>query len=121
MSEDVRFSGNQKRALASLLAEKSIRDAAASVGLSEKTLYRYLQDPGFLAALEHAQDDLTRDAVRRLTYGLSTALGVLEDLMESGDETNRRLAAVAWLTQALKLREIIELERRISDLERRIT
>jgi transposase len=121
MSEEVRFSTRQKRALAALLVEKSTRDAAASVGLSEKTLYRYLQDPAFQGALKQAQDDLTRDAVRRLTAGLGAALGALEELIAGDDATNRRLAAVAWLTQALKLREFAELERRISELEARIS
>ena len=120
MDDKVRLSSNQTRALAAILSEKTIRDAAAKVGLTEKTLYKYLNDETFVSALAAAQDEITREAVNRLVGGLNTALDALDDLIKSGDPTNKRLAAVAWLTHALKLKEFAEIERRLNALEAKL-
>ena len=109
---------NQKRAVPALLAYGTVTAAAAALGLGEKTLYRYLENPAFKAELDKAVKGLIDSAGVRLYAGQDAALDTLEDIMESGKrEADRRLAAVNWLTFAVKWREIQNVEDRLKALE----
>lgn len=66
----VDLSTNQKRALAALLTEPNIRRAALRCGLGENTLFRYLRNPVFQAALRARQDEILASVVAGLS-GLS--------------------------------------------------
>lgn len=123
MSENVRLSRNQKRALAAILANKSLTAAAEVCGLSEKTLRRYMDDPAFQQALQQAESELITGARRRLISGLDTALDTLAALASGfGGVSNsdQRHAAVAWVKLWLQLRDQVEIEDRLSDLERMV-
>ncbi len=109
---------NQKRAVPALLAYGTVTAAAAALGLGEKTLYRYLENPNFKAELDKAVKGLIDSAGVRLYAGQDAALDTLEEIMESGKrEADRRLAAVNWLTFAVKWREIQNVEDRLKALE----
>lgn len=49
MTDSERFSARQHQALRALLEHPTISAAAASCGLSERTIGRYLEDAGFRA------------------------------------------------------------------------
>ena len=117
MSENVTPGRNQRRALAALLASKTIAEAAAACRLSEKTLYRYLENPDFRQALTQAETGLIDETGRRLLTGQDKALEALEGIIKSGKDTDRRLAAVAWLDLLLKWRQAETLEARVAALE----
>ena len=114
------LSANQKRALAALIEHKTVTAAAEAVGLTRKTIYQYLQDPAFRAALTNAERGLIDGAGVRLLAGQEQALDTLEALMGDRDATNRRLAAVAWLNYALKWRELRNIEDRLGELEKAV-
>lgn len=121
MSDNVTFSANQKRALSALLSEKTVRDAAKKCKLTEKTLYQYLRDEQFRQALQTEQAAIYTAATTRLTAGIDRALDELERLItDAKSEAVRRAAISEWLTQALRLKEQIELEARIQALEERM-
>lgn len=121
MAENSTLSGNRRRALAALLASKNVRAAAAACNLSERTLWRYLAEDAFLSALQAEQAALYSAAGVRLANGLQAALDGLESLMTSAQsEAVRRQAVTDWLDRALKLRELLELEARITALEEKI-
>jgi len=120
MANKVTLTANQKKALAALLAHKSVRAAAGACGLAERTLWRYLSEDAFLQALQDAQSAIYTAATTRLTNGLQVALDELERLMISAEsEAVRRQAVSEWLTHALRLRELIDLEARLAALESR--
>ena len=58
--------GKQGKALAALLNNPTVRDAAREAELSEATLYRYLQEPAFAERVGEAR--------RGLIYNLQTRL-----------------------------------------------
>ena len=119
MTDKVTFTGNQAKALTALMTENSVRDAATTCGLTKRTLFRYLADDKFIQALRTRQAEQINEATRRLTDGLQKAIEALEDLIKGGDPTNKRLAATAWLSHALRLTEFSDLESRIAALEGR--
>ena len=120
MSKNSILSANQKKALAAILATNSVRAAAQSCGLAERTLWRYLSNGPFLQALRTEQAAIYTVATSRLTQGINQALDELEILITSAkSEAVRRAAVADWLGHALKLRELDDLEARISALEDR--
>jgi hypothetical protein len=121
MGEKVILSGNQARALAALLSEKTVRDAAVKCGLSEKTLYKYLQDGQFRLALQEAQAAIYTEVSNRLTVNIMDALEKLWVIVDTATDPNiKRLAINDWLKHALKIREVDDLESRVAALEQRI-
>jgi len=118
MSEKV-LNPNQTKAIAALISNSTVEAAADEIGITSKTIYRYMQDPAFVEALNAAQDELIQEAKNRLVAGLNVALDTLKTIMETGDQSNKRLASVAWIDRTLKVTELTELESRISQLEER--
>jgi hypothetical protein len=101
-----------------LAAGRSRRDAAESAGVSERTVYRRLEDPGFRARVHAERDELIRSAVGRLCDASVDAVETLRGVAsDSAAPTNSRVAAArAILEFALKLRDQ-ELADRVSALE----
>lgn len=111
----------QRKAIPALLASKTIAEAAAKSGLSERTLYRYLRDDAFRAALGQAEADAINFAARRLIAEGGDALDVLSNLMKGAkSESVKRLAASDWISNILKWQELAILAARVSDLEEHI-
>ena len=118
MSENVGLNRNQKRAIAALLKHRTITAAAAAIGLNDRTIYRYLEDPVFKQALTQAESDLINEAGRRLISGQDAALDALQELISAAEkDSDRRLAAQAWLDFCLRWRELKNIESRLAVLE----
>ena len=108
---------NQSKALRALLEHPTVTQAAASIGLSRKTIYRYLEDASFRAELRKAIQALTDSAGACLAAGQPEALRTIYELMKHArSESNRRLAAQAWVDLHLKYQGGI-IEDRITALE----
>lgn len=115
------LSANQKKALSALLTSKSVRDAAKTCGLAERTVWRYLAEDLFLQALRSEQSAIYAAASVRLSEGTDKALEELESLMTGAkSEAVKRQAISDWLSYGFKLWELQELESRIAALEERI-
>jgi hypothetical protein len=105
--------------LAALAAGAPVEQAAAQAGLSTRTAYRRLADPGFRSRLAAARDEVIVSALAALARATGQAVITLAELLESGDERVRLGAAKALLEQTLRLREAVLLEERLATLERR--
>ncbi len=119
-SADGKLTPKQERAIRALLEHKSVGEAAASIGVGERTLYRWLTDPAFKVALSAAEGDLLDAATRRLLSlqddAISTFEGMLSDDSEASATVKLR-AAQAVLDYLLKLRELRDIEQRLTALE----
>src|SRR3990172_2336104 len=121
MTEKATLSTNQAPALAVLLTEKTVRDAAKKCGLSEKTLYKYLAEDPFRQALQAANGAIYAEVSNRLTADILKALEKLWAIVDTATDQNiKRMAINDWLKHALKIREVDDLESRIQALEERI-
>ena len=67
----------QRRAIASLMTCPTLAAAALESKVSERQLYRWLDDPAFRAALRAAQDEALSATVRRLATLSGAAVGTL--------------------------------------------
>jgi len=121
MSENV-LTSNQRRAIIALLANTSIRAAAAACGLCEKTVSRYLADDDFRAELRARQDEAAAAMAAGLAGLAGKALSVLDGVMdddEAGDSVKVR-AALGVVSERRKAQELDVLSGRVADLERRL-
>jgi transposase len=123
MTEDLKEPENvitvkQQKAIAALLSERTIRDAAKTAGVNEKTLYTWLNEKDFRAALRSAEKDILDGVTRRLSAGQTLALDTLEKLVKSARHESTKLrASVAWLEMSLKFRDMQDIEERLTALE----
>lgn len=119
MSKTGVLSTKQKRAIACLLTEKSVVAAAVRAGVAENTLFGWLTQDAFRAALTEAEGQAIDASVRQLVGIASGAIDVLNTTMMDPKATAsaRVRAAQSVLDSLLKLRELRTLEERISRLE----
>ena len=113
------LTGKQRKAVEALLTTGEVAAAAQAAGVSRDTLYRWLKQAAFVAAVRAAEaralDELSRVLVR---LG-STAATTLEQAMSgpSAPWATRVRAADAALGRLLQLRELATLEARVAALE----
>jgi phage terminase small subunit len=111
----------QRRAVTALLTQPDTTAAARSAGASRDTLYRWLAEPAFQAALRDAEADALAAVSRRLVRLADAAATTLETAMrdEATPAATRVRAADAVLSRLLQLRELVTLEERVRELEAR--
>lgn len=112
----------QQAAVRTLLACKSVAEAAQRARVGERTLYRWLADPAFRAALSAAEGDLLDAATRRLLALQEDAIGAFEAVLRDAHAapSARLRAAQAVLDYLLKLRELRDVEQRLTALEQAV-
>lgn len=124
-SQNVRQDGLsplQRRAVAALVVSKTQRAAAASLGIAERTLARWLIDANFQLALVQAEGELISGATRRLLGLQDAAIGAVDDVFRDKEASHHvKLRAAALAVDALlRLRELASIEKRLAELERRV-
>ena len=110
----------QQDAIAALLTQRSIEDAARLAGVGTRTLYRWIADAQFDAAYRQAKRIAFRQAMARLQQGSAPAVSALLKVMvDPGAPAAARVrAASSVLDHAAKAMEWEDLDARIGELER---
>jgi hypothetical protein len=94
----------QRKALRSMMSEKTLTSAAKQARVNERTLRRWLaEDENFKQAVQKASDDLMVELRATLTAAASDAVAYLSSVISSPDEpsTIRVSAAKALLNHAM--------------------
>jgi hypothetical protein len=113
------LSAKQEAALSAVLSHPTLKEAALAAGISETTLWRYMQDGEFSKRLREARRDSVSHAVIRLQKASSEAVTVLRDLMmkEDAPPAARISAARTVLDYSMRAVETDDLRARIEELE----
>jgi len=116
------LSSKQERGIVALLEHTKLKDAAAAVGVSETTLWRWLQDKNFHTAYLKARRDAVQQAIARLQSYTSEAVETLREIMTNTDALDfaRLGAARAILDYSIKGIEIEDYEHRLAEIERQL-
>ena len=111
----------QRKAIESLLTLGNVSQAAHEAGVSRKTIYVWFKRPAFVCALRQAEQQAL-DGLQRALVGLGDkAVGALADGMNTNTPIVSRIrAADVALARLLQLRELIDLEARVAELEERM-
>jgi hypothetical protein len=105
-------------AVAALLAQPTIADAARSVGLGERTLRLWMRTDAFQALYRAARRQLVQHALGELQAAAGEAVGVLVRNTKAGRPADQIRAAATILRHVLQAEQLQELAERIEALER---
>jgi hypothetical protein len=111
----------QTAAIAALLNTGKVTDAAAAGGVTTKTVYAWLRQPDFSAALRAAEADALRSLSRRLAGLGEAAADALKDALDEDQPIGIRLRAADLVTaRGPALAELTDLVARLEALEARL-
>jgi transposase-like protein len=115
-----KFSRKKDEAIAALLTQRNIEEAARTIGIAPNTLLRWMKDAEFQTAYRQARREACSQSIARLQQGTSAAATTLLKVMiEPGTPASVRVrAADSVLNHASKAIEIEDIEARLSELER---
>ena len=108
-------------AIERLLAGDSIADVAEAARVNRRTLSRWLLDDEFRTALQAAQGEAVAQASRRLAGALDRSAEIVIDIAERGNTATRLRAALAIPGMYAQLREVGEVNDRLTEIEARMT
>lgn len=116
-----KLSFKQEMVLRQLIQGATIAEAADAVGITSRSVFRWLQVPLFSGRLREAQSEALTKSLYRLQAASGLAVDALLANLSDGNAWVVQAAATAILDRALKAREIFEfgdLAERIARLER---
>ena len=108
------------RAILALLEHTTADKAAAAIGVSYVTLWRWMQQDEFQVRLRSARRQAFSQSVARLQQASSAAVGTLLRVMtdQAAPAASRVRAADSVLDHAARAIELEDIEVRLSGLER---
>lgn len=95
-------------------------EAAKAAGISERTGYRWLEDPAVVEAVRKIRQDMTGEAFGELVAQLKKAVRKLVSLMDSPDPRVQLVAARSVLTHCLEMGSVVDREGRIAAMEKEL-
>jgi hypothetical protein len=107
-------------AIAALLSHATLADAAGSVGISETTLWRWLQRDDFRRRLRQAQETVFDGALKTLQGSTTEAVNCLRRNLNCKRPSVQVQAARSIIHYTLKTRELFDLQVRLDELEARL-
>ena len=113
------LSPKQHTAINALLAQSGIDSAAKQAGVTQRTLYRWLDEPAFRLVLNSATDKALDAASRGLVRLTEKAIRTVEAVLDDSElhPATRLRAADLVLANVLKLFELRMLAQRVAQLE----
>lgn len=108
---------NHEKALSALLNSASITDAATKSGLSERTLYRYLEDEDFRKEYRTARRNLVENSIGQIQAATGEAVETLRRNLSCENPSVEVRAAQIILDSAYKGVEIVDILERVEILE----
>jgi hypothetical protein len=112
----------QEDAIAALLSQRNVDEAARVAGVGTRTLLRWTKIPEFEAAYREARRLAYRQSIARLQQASSAASSTLLKIMvdPNSPPSCRLRAADSVLSHAAKAIEIEDIDARVSELERAV-
>lgn len=109
----------REAAIQALLQHSTLKAAADSIGISERTLRRWLEDQEFAKAYAGAKSAALASALSKLAGGSGEAVDALLRVIRSrrGSSAARVSAAVRLLELAMRDREDMDFDARLRALE----
>jgi cytosine/adenosine deaminase-related metal-dependent hydrolase len=115
-----KFGRKKEEAIAALLTQRNIEDAARVANIGTNTLLRWLQLPEFKAEYRKARREAVRQTTARMQHATGAAGATVLKLMTDPNvpAAVRLRAAECVLDRATEAIELEDIEERVSELER---
>lgn len=115
-----KFGRKKEEAIAALLSQRNLEEAAHAAGIGTRTLLRWMQVPEFSAAYRKARRDAVSQSTARLQQATGAAASTLLKVMVDPNTpaSTKVRAAECVLNHSAKAIEIEDIEVRVAELER---
>lgn len=110
----------RRKAVRALIEHGSPARAADSAGVARQTIYKWMEDADFKAALQQAENAALQAFQRELVSMGHLAANAIRDGLQDADIRVRLRAADIFTGRLLQLRELLEFEGRLKSLEDRL-
>ena len=109
----------QEQAIAALLTQRNMEDAARATGIGIRTLLRWMKDAGFEKAYREARREAFGQSIARLQQGTSAAATTLLKLLidTNTPASVRARVADSIIAHATKAIELEDIQARLTALE----
>ena len=115
-----KFGRKKEEAIAALLTQRNIEEAAKSIGVGANTSLRWMKEPEFTKAYRGARRQAVGQSIARLQQATSAAAATLMKIMvdQNAPASTRVRAADSIFNHAAKAIEIEDIDARVTELER---
>jgi hypothetical protein len=115
-----KYGRKKEEAIVALLTHRNVEDAAGAVGISTKTLLRWMNEPDFDASYRKARRAAYSQSIARLQQASSAAVStLLKTMVDPNTPPSTKVrAADSVLSHSAKAIELEDVEVRVSKLER---
>jgi transposase-like protein len=115
-----KFGRKKEQAIAALLTQRNIDEAARAIDVAPNTLLKWMKLPEFQAAYREARRAAHGQSIARLQQATSAAVSTLLKVMVDANTpaSTKVRAADSVLNHAAKAIEIEDIEVRVTELER---
>ena len=115
-----KFTRKKEEAIAALLTQRNIEEAAKSIGIGTQTMLRWLKIPEFEQAYREARRSAFAQSIARLQQASTAAVTTLLKIMvdPNAPASTRVRAADSVLDHSRQAIEIEDVEVRVAALER---
>ena len=114
------LTARQQQLLVELVQNTDIQAAARSAGVSRTTAYRWLEQPVFADELNRQRNEAMKEALSSVKSQTTRAAQELVGLLDTDDERLRWRICSDILRNAIKVRELEEIEQRLDRLEQQL-
>lgn len=118
MKTSQELSHKKEKLIALLITERTIDAACSKANVNVTTYWRWMKDETFLKCYREARRGIIENAVARLQGASYRAIETLERNLACENPSAEIRAAQIILDQSLKGLEILEMELRVTELER---
>jgi len=117
---DEKLTPKQEHALVALLDCGEIQAASVHAGISDVTLWRWLQQPAFQTRYRAARRQLVETAIAQLQSDCTIASRVLREVAEDKEApaSSRVAAARAILEQSISAIQLTDLQAEVEEIKR---
>jgi transposase-like protein len=114
-----KFGRKKEEAIAALLTQRNVEEAARAAGIATQTLVRWMKVPEFSAAYREARREAFGQSIARLQQASSAAVSTLLKVMidQASPPSTRVRAADSVLSHGAKSMEIEDIAARVAALE----
>lgn len=111
------LTARQLQLVAALVLNPEIEASAVATGVGHTTAHRWLKLPAFREELARQRNTVFIDEMSTVKTHATRALKALTELISTSDERLRRIVCTDILDRAMKIRELEDLEKRLTALE----
>lgn len=108
----------QKKAIPHLISSPTLEEGRKKARVSKNALFIWLKKPAFKDELIKQRDIVITEALETLKANIGQAINVLVGLLETEKESLRRQVANDIINHVLKIVELQDMDKRLSEVER---